>query len=185
MKDSLLTTHMYWSASHCIVKLLLSGYHREKCTKNKKNKTKQKKNKKQNKKKTSSWCAAVSGHVWSLRLIRDPYWVKTGPEVKPVLRQDSCWTRHVEDTWCLEGPQNDQDSAWLAGKARCATRVGRLPVFPDLHFPERGTAENFSWWSCWSLLLTCAKAEAWLSLLGHITAFAKLRLYWTGLLVYL
>ena len=33
MKDSLLTTHMYWSALHCIVELHLSGLHREKCTK--------------------------------------------------------------------------------------------------------------------------------------------------------
>ena len=33
MKDSLLTTHMYWSALHCVVELHLSGFHREKCTK--------------------------------------------------------------------------------------------------------------------------------------------------------
>ena len=80
----------------------------------------------------------------------------------------------------MEGPQNDQDSAWLAGKASCATRVGRLPVFPDLHFPERGTAENF-WCFCWSLLLTCAKAEAWLSLLGHVTTVANPTLLnWTA-----
>ena len=32
-QDSLLTTHMYWSALHCIVELHLSGLHREKCTK--------------------------------------------------------------------------------------------------------------------------------------------------------
>jgi hypothetical protein len=34
MKDSLLTTHMYWSALHCIVELHLSGLHRKKRTKN-------------------------------------------------------------------------------------------------------------------------------------------------------
>ena len=33
MKDSLLMTHMYWSALHCIVELHLLGLHREKCTK--------------------------------------------------------------------------------------------------------------------------------------------------------
>jgi hypothetical protein len=33
MKDSSLTTHMYWSALHCIVELHLSGLHREKHTK--------------------------------------------------------------------------------------------------------------------------------------------------------
>ena len=33
MKDSLLMTHMYWSALHCVVELHLSGLHREKCTK--------------------------------------------------------------------------------------------------------------------------------------------------------
>ena len=29
MKDALLTTHMYWSALHCVVELHLSGLHRE------------------------------------------------------------------------------------------------------------------------------------------------------------
>ena len=33
MKDSLLMTHMYWSALHCVVELHLSGCHREKRTK--------------------------------------------------------------------------------------------------------------------------------------------------------
>ena len=33
----------------------------------------------------------------------------------------------------------------------------------------RDTAEDFSWQSSWSLLLTHAKAEAWLSLLGRAT----------------
>ena len=41
-------------------------------------------------------------------------------------------------------------------------------VFADLRFPERGTAENFSWCSCWSLLLT--QAEAWLFLLGQVVS---------------
>ena len=33
MKDSLLTTHMYLSALHCVVELHLLELHREKCTK--------------------------------------------------------------------------------------------------------------------------------------------------------
>ena len=39
----------------------------------------------------------------------------------------------------------------------------------DLLSVKRGTMENFSWHSSWSLLLTCAKAEAWLSLLDNAT----------------
>lgn len=44
------------------------------------------------------------------------------------------------------------------------------PVCNDLCFPDRSTSENVSWYSSWSLLLTQAKAEAWLSLLGGVTA---------------
>jgi hypothetical protein len=33
IKDSLLTTCMYWSAFHCVFELHLSGFHREKRTK--------------------------------------------------------------------------------------------------------------------------------------------------------
>ena len=33
MKVSLLMACTYWSALHCIIELLLSGHHREKCTK--------------------------------------------------------------------------------------------------------------------------------------------------------
>jgi hypothetical protein len=33
MKDSLLTTCMYWSTLNCIVELYLPGLHREKCAK--------------------------------------------------------------------------------------------------------------------------------------------------------
>ena len=49
-------------------------------------------------------------------------------------------------------------------------------IFADLRFSERGTAENFSWISSWSLLLTEAEAEAeaevWLCLLGLTTIVA-------------
>jgi hypothetical protein len=37
VKDSLLIICIYWSALHCIFELHLSGLHREKCTKKKKN----------------------------------------------------------------------------------------------------------------------------------------------------
>jgi hypothetical protein len=54
-------------------------------------------------------------------------------------------------------------------------------VFPDLCFLEGGTADNFSWCSWWSLLLTQAEAEAWVSLSGHVTAVAiPTQLNWTA-----
>ena len=46
------------------------------------------------------------------------------------------------------------------------------PVFADLCFPERGTAETRSWCSFW-FLLTRSEAEAWLSLLGSVTTVAN------------
>lgn len=64
-----------------------------------------------------------------------------------------------------------EDRLWLAGTASCATLVGL--VFIDLCFSVRGTVENFSCCSCWSLLLTQAEAEAWLSLLDHVTNVAN------------
>ena len=57
--------------------------------------------------------------------------------------------------------------------------------FTDLHFNERGTAENF-WYPSWSLLLTWAKTKAWLSLLCSVTTTDSCLLswlYWTGLLI--
>ena len=46
--------------------------------------------------------------------------------------------------------------------------------------------EKISWHSCWlwSLLLTGAEAEAWLSLLGSADSCLLSGLYWTRLLVY-
>jgi hypothetical protein len=46
----------------------------------------------------------------------------------------------------------------------------RLASSLNLHFAKKGTIENFSWHSSGFLLLTCAKAEAWLSLLDGATA---------------
>lgn len=74
----------------------------------------------------------------------------------------------MEDMGCLEGvfrtPWSDGDSI---ASGSC--------IFTHLHFPERDS-ENF-WGSSWSLLLTGAEAEAWLSLLGCVIAIAN----WTEL----
>ena len=55
---------------------------------------------------------------------------------------------------------------WLAYRASCATLVGLKSslIFSSL----RDMGQN-SWHSSWSLLLTCAEAEAWLSLPGRAT----------------
>jgi hypothetical protein len=66
--------------------------------------------------------------------------------------------------------QSDGDRAWPAGTASCAMLMG---LTSPLMFAERGTSENFSWCSFWSLLLTQAKVEAWLSLLVHVTTVAN------------
>jgi hypothetical protein len=83
----------------------------------------------------------------------------------------TCWgetdaeARHMEGTWCMEGrnrtPQGDRDRAWLAG-----TAMGLVSSLIFASLTERGISENFSWCPSWSLLLTHAEAEAWLSLLG-------------------
>lgn len=66
----------------------------------------------------------------------------------------------MEDMGCLEGvfrtPWSDGDSI---ASGSC--------IFTHLHFPERDS-EDF-WGSSWSLLLTGAEAEAWLSLLVSAT----------------
>jgi hypothetical protein len=55
-------------------------------------------------------------------------------------------------------------------RASCAMLVG----LKSASLREAQPAENF-WHSCWSFLLTCAEAEAWLSLLGSdITADSSL-----------
>ena len=75
-------------------------------------------------------------------------------------------------------PQSDGDRPWLAGTANCATLVGLTSslIFTSLREAQLRT----SWCSCWSLLLTGTEAEAWLSLLGHVTTVAYLTLLnWT------
>jgi hypothetical protein len=94
------------------------------------------------------------------------------------------------DKWCLEGVKIGPIRHWWQAYVASFAMLpwAHIFIFTDLHFPERGTAENFSWCPCWSwsLLLTCANsAKAWLFLLGHaITAmpflFAVLTLLnWT------
>ena len=66
-------------------------------------------------------------------------------------------------------PQSDGDRAWLAGTASCATLVGLLSslIFTSLREAQLRTSPGLSGFL---LLLTHAKAEAWLSLLGSATA---------------
>lgn len=83
--------------------------------------------------------------------------------------------RHVEDTCCLEDINRTRGTvteAELGLLIELLCRACVSPVFTDLHFAERGTAEN-SCRSSWSLRLTGAEAEAWLSLLGHVTTFTN------------
>ena len=58
-----------------------------------------------------------------------------------------------------------------------------LQIFADFQFDERGSSGNSSWCPSESLLLTCAEAEAWLSLRGSATvadSYLLSRLYSTG-----
>jgi len=78
--------------------------------------------------------------------------------------------------------QSDGGRAWLAGTASCATLVGleSLLIFTSLREALQSVC------SCWFLLLTQSKGEAWLSLLGRATTADSCllsRLYRTGLLV--
>ena len=139
MKDSLQTTHMYWSTLRYTVELHLLELHRE------------------NRTKTFWWCATVSCYFHRLRMIGRVVSAET----------DACAeARHVKDTWCVEGINRtlrtvmEPELGLLTDRATCATLVG-------LTSSLRGTAENFSWRPSRSLLLTYAKAEAGLSLLGE------------------
>ena len=60
----------------------------------------------------------------------------------------------------------DSGCGWggLAYTTNFVTLVGLVVLL--IIASQRGTAENFSWRSSWSLLLTLDEAEAWLSLLG-------------------
>jgi hypothetical protein len=129
--NSLLTTHTYSSALHCIVELHFWGLHRENCPK---------------KKKLLVVCC-------SFLLL---------PQTQADWQSDvswdrlMCYARPMEDAWCLEDinrtPQSDKVELCLLVQLA-------VQLYTDLHFPERSTAENFSWCCCWSLLLTHAKAE--------------------------
>jgi hypothetical protein len=101
MKDSLLTTHMYWSALHCVVGLHLLGLPREKHTK-----------------KLLVVCCSLlllprTGLIGCTRRGKTP-----------------AEASHVEDRRSLEGinstPWSDGDRVWLVGTASCATLVGLL-----------------------------------------------------------
>jgi hypothetical protein len=156
MKDSSLTTSMYWSVLHCVVEHLLDSIER-------------------NAPKSFWCCAAVSCCFSRLRL--------KGRVMSAEI--DVCAeARHLKDMLHLQvinrTQQADSDEVW-ARLAKLAVQC--LWVFADFHFLVRGIAEIFSW----SLLLTHAKDEAWLSLLGSTTAadsYLLSRVFWTGLLIY-
>ena len=172
IKDSSLMTHMYWFALHCIAELSLHWLHKEKCTK--------------------KLCGvlATSYHFRGHRLIGRVMPAETDScgvllRQAHILHQDMWWG-HVIFGRSINRTQ------WTVMGGLCIylCNASWSGVFAYLHFIERGTAENFSWYPCWSwsLLLTPAHlAEAWLSLLGPTTAADSCLLsqhYWTELLVY-
>ena len=89
---------------------------------------------------------------------------------------DTCAeARPVEDTGYLEDINRTPETimeAEIGLLIKLAVQHCGSLIFYDL-FPERGTAKNISWHASWFLLLTCAEAKAWLSLLGHVTAVAN------------
>ena len=114
-------------------------------------------------------------------------------------QSDICWDRHLlkQDPWRAHDVWSDiKRTQWTVREAELGSFI-ELAVqhwlvlcllWSSLHWKRHNG--NFSQCSCclWSLLLTCAEAEAWLSLLDHATA-ADLcfpsHLYRNGLLVYL
>jgi hypothetical protein len=109
---------------------------------------------------------------------------------------DSCKTRgvarHMEDTWCSEGinrsPPRTVTKAVLGLLIELAVQPlwshTSLMMFTSLRNAQLRTSHGVP---PGSLLLTRAKAEAWLSLLGSATTADSCLLSWlyrTGLLVY-
>lgn len=132
MCHSSLMTRMYWSALHCVVELHLLGLHREKMHQ-----------------KTSGG-VSVSCCFHGVWLI--------GSEVS--WEGCACWgqTRggHVMFEGSIQRTQQWRRLSLACLQSQpCNTCGSRL--FADLHFPKRGTAENF-WPSSWSLRLTRAEA---------------------------
>jgi hypothetical protein len=177
MKDSLLTTCMYWSALNWVIELHLSELHRKKCMHE---------------------YAHVRVHTHThthkhlvmccsfLLILQAPvdwqsdvswdrctYWGKTLEE-----------SRHMKDTWCFEGINRTQQTVMEAELGLLIElAVQCLWVFPDLCFPEKGTASTFSWHHFLSLLVTWTKTEARLPLLSSVSAVANLTLpNWTACL---
>jgi hypothetical protein len=105
-----------------------------------------------------------------------------------VLGQDTCWGRirgrHLTYVGYNRSWQTVTETE-LDLLVQLAVQCLWVSHLADLHFPERGTAEN-SWHSSWSLLLPWTETEAWLSLLGSVTAADACLvsgLCWTALLV--
>lgn len=84
-----------------------------------------------------------------------------------MLRQDLQRTCDVRGV--IKGTWQTGTEAELGLLVELAVQACWSYVFVVLHFTERGTDENFSLHSYWSLLLTHAEAEDWLSLIGSAT----------------
>jgi hypothetical protein len=116
------------------------------------------------------WCASVSYHFHGLGLIGVVISAETDTyaEVRHVLRQVpwricDIWREYKKDL-----TNSDGDRAWLVYRTSCAILVGleSLLIFTSLREAQLRTSPGIhSFWP----LLTCAKAEAWLSLLGSVT----------------
>jgi hypothetical protein len=89
----------------------------------------------------------------------------------------------VEDVWYLEGIKRTRWTVTETELGLPVERAVQLLLVSGFHwfwFHCERHSQNF-WHSCWSLLLTLAKAEAWLSLQGPTTAAAILTLLnWTA-----
>ena len=159
---------MHQSALHCVAELHLSGLHGVLHQKN------------------LWWCAAV------LAASGDSGWLAEWCQLRQthVLRHKKCWGKAHGGPVMFGGYKKDpMDSdrgwAWLAYRASCATSwVLSSLIYASLREAQSRTSGLLPW----SLLLTWADAEAWLSLLGSATAadsYLLSLLYWTGLLVIL
>ena len=135
MKDSLLTTHMYWSALHCVVELHLSGLHREKCTK-----------------KLLVVCCSF--------LLLPRTWADWQSDVS--WDRCTCWGQDPWKKRGLEGinriPWIDRDTAWLASTASCAVLVALTCslIFSTLREAQLRTSPGIPGGldsSCWLMLI--------------------------------
>jgi hypothetical protein len=155
INDSFLTTRMYWSAWHHLIGLHLSGLPGEKRTK-----------------KPLVVCCSF------LQLSQT--WADGQSDVSSDRR--TCWGKTCAETCggrvMFGGSITRTWKTLRQAELDLRRELAVQWLLADLHFPERGRAEIFSWPSSWPLLLTPAKAEAWLSLLGSATTANLCLLSW-------